>query len=472
MEDCFFSIGDRNSVQIIQDALSTYDGGELFAESTQSETIVLESSGTGNGFVVKGSGFSERLGFSLRGYNGESVRFTHSNDLSVNSLQDAARFLHVDHGITKAKVLPEENLVNHILYPTDNPVKAMSFQNKIDFLASIHEYIKIQKYIKNVTVSLISNYQDVKIIRDNGLFIHDRRPLITVRIMILLEKNGRVETASSGFGGRNFLQEFTSSSVWKKMADDVVQEGYENLESVPAPTGEIVVVLGNGFPGILFHEAVGHGLEADFNRKKTSVFSSLIGKKVASEDVTVVDDGTIMNRRGSLNFDDEGNPTQHNVLIQNGILRGYMQDRMNASLMNSRPSGNGRRESYAHRVMPRMTNTYMKPGKHSVEDVISSVDDGIYAKTFSGGQVEITSGQFVFSASGARLIKNGKLSSPVKGVTIIGSGAEALKRVSMVANDFSLDTGIGTCGKEGQNVPVGVGQPTIRLDNITVGGTM
>ena len=325
--------------------------------------------------------------------------------------------------------------------------------------------------VKQVSSSLSGEWQVVRIYRPDGLLVEDIRPLVRLNISVVLEKNGRLETGSRGVGGGVDYQKFLEEDYWKKQVDGALKQAEINLQSIDSPAGEMDVVLGSGFPGILLHEAIGHGLEGDFNRKKTSAFSNLIGEKIAHDSVTVVDDGTIDSRRGSLSIDDEGTPTSCTTLIENGILKGYMQDRHNSNLMGVSPTGNGRRESYAHAPMPRMTNTYMMSGDKEPEEIISSVKNGIYAVDFSGGQVDITSGKFVFSCTEAYKIVDGKIEQPVKGATLIGNGPDVLNRVSMVGNDSAMDTGIGTCGKGGQSVPVGVGQPTMLVNDLTVGGT-
>ena len=325
--------------------------------------------------------------------------------------------------------------------------------------------------VKQVSSSLSGEWQVVRIYRPDGLLVEDIRPLVRLNVSVVLEKNGRLETGSRGVGGRVDYQKFLEEDYWKKQVDGALMQAEINLQSIDSPAGEMDVVLGSGFPGILLHEAIGHGLEGDFNRKKTSAFSNLIGEKIAHDSVTVVDDGTIDSRRGSLSIDDEGTPTSCTTLIENGILKGYMQDRHNSNLMGVSPTGNGRRESYAHAPMPRMTNTYMMSGDKEPEEIISSVKNGIYAVDFSGGQVDITSGKFVFSCTEAYKIVDGKIEQPVKGATLIGNGPDVLNRVSMVGNDSAMDTGIGTCGKGGQSVPVGVGQPTMLVNDLTVGGT-
>jgi TldD protein len=325
--------------------------------------------------------------------------------------------------------------------------------------------------VRQVSCSLSGEWQTVEIVRPGGEIYRDIRPLVRIGVSVVAEQNGRQESGSFGGGGRSGYDTYLDPAYWQNAIDEALRQALVNLESIPAPAGETTVVLGPGWPGILLHEAVGHGLEGDFNRKKTSAFAGLLGERVASPGVTVVDDGTIGGRRGSLSIDDEGTPTSRTVLIEDGILKGYMQDRQNARLMGVAPTGNGRRESFAHSIMPRMTNTYMLAGDKAPEEILASVKKGVYAVNFGGGQVDITSGKFVFSCTEAYLIENGKVGAPIKGATLIGNGPEAMTRVSMIGNDMKLDSGVGTCGKNGQSVPVGVGQPTLRMDGLTVGGT-
>jgi TldD protein len=351
-------------------------------------------------------------------------------------------------------------------------VEQFVFAEKITLLAEIDAYLRSKNsYVRQVSVSLMSDLQKIAIIRSQGQLFTDIRPLIRIQITIALEKNGRMEYGSYGLGGRKSYDDYIVDDSWKKYADEALRGAEINLESVAAPAGEMQVVLASGWPGILLHEAIGHGLEGDFNRKKTSAFSSLIGKRVAAKGVNVVDDGTIDGRRGSINIDDEGTISQKTILIEDGILQGYMQDRQNARLMGVKPTGNGRRENFTHPPMPRMTNTYMLPGNNNKNEIIESVKKGIYAVNFSGGQVDITSGKFVFSACEAYMIENGKITHPVKGATLIGNGPDVLTKISAIGNDLELDSGVGTCGKKGQSVPVGVGQPTLLINAMTVGGT-
>ena len=361
---------------------------------------------------------------------------------------------------------------NRVLYQPDNPVDAMPFEDKVKLLETVDQHARQQdSRVRQVSASITGNWQFVEIIRPDGFARRDIRPLVRFNVSVVTHDGTQHGTGTYGVGGRESYANFLAGEKWKTVVDEAVRQSLVSLEARPAPAGEMDVVLGPGWPGILLHEAIGHGLEGDFNRKKTSAFAGLLGERIASPGITVVDDGTIDKRRGSLTVDDEGTPTSCTTLIEDGILVGYMQDRLNARLMGVEPTGNGRRQSYAHNPMPRMTNTYMLAGDKDPQEIISSVKNGLYAVSFGGGSVDITSGKFVFSCTEAYQIEDGKVTAPVKGATLIGNGADALTRISMVGNDLALDPGIGTCGKQGQGVPVGVGQPTLRLDRITVGGT-
>ena len=373
---------------------------------------------------------------------------------------------------TKGTYNYEIKKTNQKFYKEIDPIEEKSLSNKILLLNKINDYSRsIDSNVKQVTANFLGEKKSVEILRSGGEILNDVRPLIRFNVSIMVEKNGRKETGVYGIGGRQSYEDYLKNDNWKRVCEEAYRIANTNLESKPSPAGEMKVVLGPGWPAILIHEAVGHGLEGDFNRKKTSVFHDLVGKKVASEGVTIIDDGTLDNRRGSLNIDDEGTPTEKTVLIENGILKNFMQDRLNARLMNTRSTGNGRRESYKHVVMPRMRNTIMLNGKNTQEEMINSVDRGIFAVSFGGGQVDITSGKFVFNCTEAYEIINGKIGAPIKGATLIGDGPSSLKEVLMVGNDMMLDPGIGTCGKAGQGVPVGVGQPSLLIDKMTVGGT-
>jgi TldD protein len=358
------------------------------------------------------------------------------------------------------------------LYGDDNPLGAPAFETKVRLLEAIDAYARARDpRVRQVSISFGASWQVIEILRGDSESYRDVRPLVRVNISVVVGNGDRQDAGSHGYGGREGLSHFLATHAWRRAADDAVRQALINLEAVPAPAGEMDVVLAPGWPGIMLHEAVGHGLEGDFNRRKTSAFAGLMGQRVASKGVTVIDDGTIAQRRGSLSIDDEGTPTSRTVLIEDGILVGYMQDRHNARLMSMKPTGNGRRQSYAHAPMPRMTNTYMLAGEHAASEIIASVKDGIYAVNFGGGQVDITSGKYVFQVTEAYKIEGGKLAQPLKGAMLIGNGPTDLNRIGMIGNDFELDPGIGTCGKNGQAVPVGVGQPTLRMDRITVGGT-
>ena len=471
LDKIFFERNDLNQnkiSKIVQDSLLGMDDGELFLEFTQNENLVFDDG------HLKSANFNSNHGFGLRGVIGEASAYAHSSEINYNSLKHAAETV----SAIKAGRKGSKNLDKIIktkprdLYNDINPLDGLSFEKKITLLKEIDSYLrKKDKCVKQVSASILGEWQAVEIIRKDGSKIGDIRPLVRINISVIVEKNGRMERGSYGVGGRTSYNDFVAKEKWQKQADEALRQALVNLESIPAPAGEMDVVLGPGWPGVLLHEAVGHGLEGDFNRKKTSVFSNLMGKRVAAKGVTVVDNGTMENRRGSINIDDEGTPTHETVLIEDGILVGYMQDRLNARLMGMKPTGNGRRESYQFQPMPRMTNTYMLGGKEHPEDIIKSVKKGLYAVNFGGGQVDITSGKFVFSASEAYKIENGKIKEPVKGATLIGNGPESLKKVKAIGNDMKLDAGVGTCGKDKQSVPVGVGQPTMLISGLTVGGT-
>ncbi len=452
---------------IVNDALHGLDDGELFCEEKISEHFLFD-----NG-CLRSSNYSEDNGFGLRGIIGDAVSYMHSSEFDLNNLKHAAQAVQNIKGGTQGNFyLPSPKNITHDLYTKANPLAEFSSADKIKILEEIDAYLrKKDNRVRQVSASIYGEYQRVMIICCDGNVKTDERPLVRINISVVVEENNRMESGSSGKGGRNKYSNFILKDDWQKQADEALRQALVNLTSVEVRAGEMPVILGSGWPGVLLHEAVGHGLEGDFNRKKISAFSELVGKRVASKGVTVVDDGTLEKRRGSINIDDEGTESGRNILIEDGILKGYMHDRISARLMNKLPSGNGRRESYKHTPMPRMTNTFMLSGDQSPEDIISSVKDGIYAVNFGGGQVDITSGKFVFSASEAYKVENGEVTVPVKGVTLIGNGPDALTRIKAVGNDLALDKGVGTCGKDGQSVPVGVGMPTILLDKLTVGGT-
>lgn len=458
---------DRGRIErIVADGLLGADDGELFLEYRQSEMLVFDN------HRLKQATFDTAQGFGLRAVKGEAVGYAHASDLSEPSLRRAAeavRAVHRGYAGTFAAPPPRTNIR---IYGDDNPLAAPGFEAKAKLLQEIDAYARARDpRVKQVSASLGATWQVVEIIRPDGTAYRDVRPLVRVNVSVVAASGDRQEAGSYGYGGREGFARFLESGQWRHAVDEAVRQALVNLESVPAPAGEMDVVLGPGWPGVMLHEAVGHGLEGDFNRKKTSAFAGLMGQRVAAPGVTVVDDGTLASRRGSLSIDDEGTPTNCTVLIEDGILVGYMQDRQNARLMGMKPTGNGRRESYAHVPMPRMTNTYMRAGDRDPAEIIASVKNGIYAVNFGGGQVDITSGKYVFQCTEAYRIENGRIGAPLKGAMLIGNGPTDLHRISMIGNDLALDTGIGTCGKNGQGVPVGVGQPTLRMDRITVGGT-
>lgn len=443
------------------------DDADLYFQYTRSEGWSLEEG------IVKTGSFSIDQGVGVRAVSGEKTAFAYSDDISEASLLDAARTVRsiASAGGGTGKVAPQKVAGSRSLYGGLDPIASLDSTAKVQLLERVEKMARSRDpRVAQVMAGLASEYDVVLVARADGTIAADVRPLVRLSVTVIAEQNGRREMGSGGGGGRFGLAYFTDAQL-DSYVTDAVKAALTNLESRPAPAGEMTVVLGPGWPGILLHEAVGHGLEGDFNRKGSSAFSGRIGQRVAAKGVTVLDDGTIADRRGSLNVDDEGNPSQRNVLIEDGILRGYIQDSLNARLMGVAATGNGRRESYAHIPMPRMTNTYMLGGDKDPREIVASIKKGLYATNFGGGQVDITSGKFVFSASEAYWVENGKILYPVKGATIVGNGPDALTRVSMIGNDMKLDTGVGTCGKEGQSVPVGVGQPTLRIDGLTVGGT-
>jgi TldD protein len=448
------------------------DYADLYFQYTRSEGWALEEG------IVKSGSFGIDQGVGVRAVVRDKTAFAYSDDISESALLDAARTVRgiAAQGAGRVKVggKPRGAAVK-ALYGNLDPLGALDSDAKVALLQKVDRLARAKDpRVKQVMASLGGEYDVVLVARSDGVIAADVRPLVRLSVTVIAEQTVagelRREVGSGGGGGRYALSHFDSGLI-EQYVNDAVHAALVNLESRPAPAGEMTVVLGSGWPGVLLHEAVGHGLEGDFNRKGSSVFADRIGKRVASKGVTVLDDGTLADRRGSLNIDDEGNPTQRNVLIEDGILRGYIQDSMNARLMKVPPTGNGRRESYAHTTMPRMTNTYMLSGEHTKDEIVASLDRGLYAVNFGGGQVDITSGKFVFSASEAYWVEGGKIQYPVKGATLIGNGPDALTRVTMIGNDLQLDTGVGTCGKEGQSVPVGVGQPTLRIEQMIVGGT-
>ncbi len=444
------------------------DDADLYFQYTRSEGWSLEEG------IVKSGSFGIDQGVGVRAISGDKTAFAYSDDISEAALMDAARTVRTIAAAgqsRRVKVGEHRVAPSRSLYGGFDPIASMDSAAKVALLEDVERRARAKDpRVAQVMAGLGCEYDVILVARADGTLAADVRPLIRLSVTVIAEQNGRREVGSAGGGGRYDLSYFTPD-IAQQYVDQAVHAALVNLEARPAPAGEMAVVLGNGWPGILLHEAVGHGLEGDFNRKGSSVYAGRIGQRVASKGVTVLDDGTLPDRRGSLNIDDEGHVSQRNVLIEDGILRGYIQDATNARLMKVARTGNGRRESYAHLPMPRMTNTYMLAGDKDPQEIIASLDRGLYAVNFGGGQVDITSGKFVFSASEAYWVENGKIQYPVKGATLIGNGPDAMTRVSMIGNDLALDGGVGTCGKEGQSVPVGVGQPSLRIDGLTVGGT-
>ncbi len=452
--------------KIVDDALNGADDGELYLEYRQSESLAFDDG------RLKTASFNTSQGFGLRAIAGEARGFAHASELSEDAIRRAAgtvRAVHAGHSGTMA-----EGPVgtNRHLYSDANPLRGVSTEAKIKVLTEIDAYARAKDpRVRQVSASLTGSWQAVQILRSGGQRVGDVRPLVRLNVAVVVGDGDRMESGSYGCGGRLMFDRFVDPDAWHHAVDEAIRVALVNLDAVPAPAGEMDVVLGPGWPGVMLHEAVGHGLEGDFNRKKTSTFSGMIGQRVAAPGVTVIDDGTLPDRRGSLTVDDEGTPTSRTVLIEDGILVGYMQDRQNARLMGMTPTGNGRRESFGHHPMPRMTNTFMADGTATPEEILRSVKKGLYAVNFAGGSVDITSGKFVFSMNEAYLVEDGKIGPAVKGATLIGNGPDAMTKITMIGNDSRLDDGIGTCGKDGQGVPVGVGQPTLKMRGITVGGT-
>jgi TldD protein len=452
--------------RIVTDSLAGQEDGELYLQYGMSESFSWDDG------RLKAATFDTTQGFGLRGVVGEMTAYAHSNELSESAILRAAETIAAIKSPADVNVALAPARTNRKLYTADSPFDGMGFEAKTNLLAEIDAYARAKdKRVVQVSASLIGSWSAIEIVRGGGERYADIRPLVRLNVSIVVEQNGRRETGYAGHGGRADYAGFVSPGKWQELTDEALRQALVNLDAVAAPAGEMTVVLGNGWPGILLHEAIGHGLEGDFNRKGSSAFSGRIGQQVAARGITVVDDGTLENLRGSLSIDDEGTPTERTVLIEDGTLVGYMQDRMNARLMGVAPTGNGRRESFAHAPMPRMTNTYMLAGQDDPAGILASVKNGVYAKTFGGGQVDITSGKFVFSATEAYKIENGKLGAPLKGATLIGNGPDVLTKVRAIGNDLELDPGVGTCGKGGQSVPAGVGQPTLLVEGLTVGGT-
>lgn len=450
---------------LVSDALAGADDGELFLEYHQSESLVWDDG------KLKNASFDTTQGFGLRAVSGETVGYAHAVNLDEDAIKRAATTVKAVKSGHAATYSESPQGTNRHLYGDDNPLQGKSFEDKIKLLQEIDAYVRARDpRVHQVSVSLAASWQAVQIMRANGWRGADIRPLVRLNLSVVTRNGERLEAGSMGAGGRLDYARYFDPSEWQHLADEALRKALLNLDAVDSPAGEMTVVLGPGWPAVMLHEAIGHGLEGDFNRKKTSAFAELMGQRIAAPGVTVVDDGTIDQRRGSLTIDDEGTPTQCTTLIEDGILVGFMQDRMNARLMGVKATGNGRRENFASQPYPRMTNTIMRSGSMAPEEIIASVKKGIYAVDFGGGQVDITSGKFVFSMTEAYEVENGKIGRPLKGASLVGTGFEALKSISMIGNDSRLDGGVGTCGKNGQSVPVGVGQPTMRLENMTVGG--
>lgn len=452
--------------RLVADALTGCDDGELYLQYVASESFAFDDG------RLKAANFDTAQGFGLRGVAGETTAYAHANELSEAAIKRAAetvRVVRAAHGGTLSVSPPR---TNRQLYTADDPLSAIPFTRKVALLQEIDAMARARDpRVVQVSASLLGSWSVVEIVRPDGLRARDVRPLVRLNVQVVVAKGDRRETGFHGLGGRYLYDRLFDPAVWGEAIDIALGQALVNLDAVAAPAGEMIVVLGPGWPGILLHEAIGHGLEGDFNRKGTSAFAGMLGERVAAPGVTVVDDGSIEHRRGSLTIDDEGTPTGRTVLIEDGILKGYMQDRLNARLMGVAPTGNGRRESYAHQPMPRMTNTFMLAGTEDPGEILARAKNGIFAKSFGGGQVDITSGKFVFSCTEAYRIEDGKLGAPIKGATLIGNGPDVLTRVKAIGNDLLLDEGVGTCGKAGQSVPAGVGQPTLMIDGLTIGGT-
>ncbi|WP_226554150.1 metalloprotease TldD [Celeribacter naphthalenivorans] len=456
----------ESSLAILRDAVAGADDGELFLERRTSEGLVLDDG------RIRTASYDASEGFGLRAVRGETAGYAHSTEISEQAIRRAAETARLAVGAGGGTLAEAPRATNVHLYTDENPLEGAAFDVKIDTLKEIDDYLRaLDSRVVQVTASLAASHQEVYILRPEGGLTSDIRPMARLSIAVIVEQNGRRESGSAGGGGRFGLTGLIAPDHWQGVAREALRIAVVNLDAVPAPAGVMEVALGPGWPGVLLHEAVGHGLEGDFNRKKTSAFAGLMGQQVAAKGVTVLDDGTIPDRRGSISVDDEGTPSEKTTLIEDGILVGYMQDRQNARLMGVPPTGNGRRESYAHAPMPRMTNTYMLGGDAAPDEILADMKNGIYAVGFSGGQVDITNGKFVFNCTEAYRVENGRIGAPVKGATLIGDGATAMKQIRAVGNDMALDPGVGNCGKQGQWVPVGVGQPTLLIGGLTVGGS-
>jgi TldD protein len=468
-DDLFFQrtgLAPERVDQIVKKNLAGCDDGELFLEYRQSEAIGLDDG------RIKSASFDTTQGFGLRAVSGEATGYAHASELTEAALSRAGETVRAVRNGLSGELSLSPSGTNTQLYTDLNPLGLVPFAAKVGLLEEVDAYARGRDpRVRQVMASLAGSWQAVRIVRGDGSHVSDVRPLVRFNVSIMVAVGERMETGSYGMGGRVTYDGVMQPEQWRAAVDEALRQALVNLESIPAPAGDMTVVLGPGWPGVLLHEAIGHGLEGDFNRKETSAFTGMIGQRVASPGVTVVDDGTLVDRRGSISVDDEGTASSRTVLIEDGILKGYLFDRLNARLMKTRPTGNGRRQSYANQPLPRMTNTFMLAGTHSADEILRSVKKGLYAVNFGGGQVDITSGKFVFSATEAYLIENGRISRPVKGATLIGNGPDVLTKVAMIGNDLKLDDGVGTCGKDGQSVPVGVGQPTLKIDGMTVGGT-
>ncbi|WIY25917.1 metalloprotease TldD [Parasedimentitalea psychrophila] len=453
------------ALNVLKSALAGADDGEIFAERRKSETLVFDDG------RLRSASYDASEGFGLRAINGEVAGYAHSTDVSIAALKRAAETARLAVGDGGGTLADAPSATNRKLYTDEDPIGAMPFAVKIETLRDIDAFSRdLDQRVVQVSAVLAASLQEVEILRADGVLVRDVRPMTRLNVSVIVEQNGRRESGSAGGGGRVGLDGLVNPVDWQAKAREALRIALVNLEAVPAPAGVMEVALGPGWPGILLHEAIGHGLEGDFNRKGSSAFAGLMGQRIAAKGVTVLDDGTLPDRRGSTTIDDEGTPSQATTLIEDGILVGYMQDRQNARLMGVTPTGNGRRQSYAHAPMPRMTNTYMMGGEADPADLVADIKDGIWAVGFGGGQVDITNGKFVFSCTEAYRVVNGKVGAPVKGATLIGDGATALHQIRALGNDMSLDPGMGNCGKAGQWVPVGVGQPTVLMNGLTVGG--
>ena len=458
-------LDQETALSLLQDAVAGADDGELFLERRRSEVLSFDDG------RLKNASYDAAQGFGLRSVRGETAGYAHSTEMTEKALRRAVETARLAVGAGGGTLADGPTGTNRKLYSDADPMADAEFPVKVETLSEIDAYARsLDKRVIQVSASLAASLQEVVILRPEGTIVTDTRPMTRMNISVIVEENGRRESGGAGGGGRKALTGLIEPEHWQSVAREALRIALVNLEAVPAPAGVMDVALGPGWPGILLHEAIGHGLEGDFNRKKSSAFAGLMGKQIAAKGVTVLDDGTIPDRRGSITVDDEGTPSGKNTLIEDGILVGYMQDRQNARLMGVNPTGNGRRESYAHAPMPRMTNTYMLSGDAEPEAIVADVKDGIYAVGFGGGQVDITNGKFVFSCTEAYRVENGKVGAPVKGATLIGDGATALKHIRAIGNDMKLDPGMGNCGKAGQWVPVGVGQPTLLIGGLTVGG--